>query len=162
MKLSFMIKNIFLTALSATALATAVSCNRQSLDLYSDTAPGTYYLLTLENSSSTDIVWFIPYAETATGAPKEKLPESLSGTASCIFRTPSRERESAYVTGEVSSPFESYDKAALVPFYVFDKAVFDGEDWTSIREGEKWLAKFQLSAQEVISRGKKIVYTGED
>lgn len=159
MKLTFMIKNIFLAALSATALAATLSCNRQSVDFYSDTAPGTYYLLTLENSSNTDVMWFVPYAETATGASKEQLPESLSGTGGCQFVTAAHERKTVYVNGEVSSPFESYDKDAFVPFYVFDKNVFENEDWTTVRAEEKWLAKYRLSAEEVIIRGKKIVYS---
>lgn len=152
-------KNVFFAVFSAIAFAATVSCNRQSMDFYSDTAPGTYYLLTLENSSNTDIVWFVPYAETATGEPKEQLPESLTGTGGCQFVTLAHEREAVYVNGEVSSPFESYDKDALVPFYVFDRNMFENEDWTTVREEEKWLAKYQLSAKEVIDREKKIVYS---
>lgn len=152
-------KYIFYAVLSAFSLITAVSCHRQCLDL--DIVPGNYYLLTLDNQSNTDIVWFIPYNSNTTESTEDGLPASLSGMGSCSFVTKAHEKTSVMVTEDKSGPFESYAKDALVPFYVFDEAVFDNEDWTDVVSGKKWIVKYTLSAEDVINRGKKIVYTGE-
>ncbi|GEM_PF-2861318 len=152
-------RHIFYAVLSALFLMAAVSCHRHDMDF--DTAPENYYLLTLDNQSNTDIVWFVPYHSNAAGAQGDDLPASLSGTDNCRFVTKAHERTSVNVTEDKSGPFESYAKDALVPFYVFDESVFENEDWTAVVSGKKWLAKYTLSAGEVISRGKKIVYTGE-
>lgn len=149
-------KHIFYAVLSAMSLITAVSCHRQCLDL--DTAPENYYLLTLENQSNTDVVWFIPYHSDTDGVTEDGLPASLSGMGSCSFVTKAHERISVNVSEDKSGPFESYAKDALVPFYVFDESVFEDEDWTAVLNGKKWLAKYTLSAEDVIDRGKKIVY----
>ena len=152
-------KYIFYTVLSALSLISAVSCHRQCLDL--DTVPKNYYLLTLENQSNTDVVWLVPYHSDSAEAQEDGLPASLSGTDNCRFVTKAHERIVLNVTEDKSGPFESYAKDALVPFYVFDEAVFENEDWSAVVSGKKWLAKYTLSAEEVIRRGKKIVYTGE-
>lgn len=70
--------------------------------------------------------------------------------------TKAHERTSVNVTEDKSGPFESYPKDALVPFYVFDETVFENEEWATVREGGKWLAKFSLSAQDVINCGKRL------
>lgn len=152
-------KSIFYALLSALSLIMTVSCHRQSLDL--DNVPENYYLLTLENQSNTDIVWFVPYHSDSAGAQEGELPESLSGTDNCRFFTKSHERVDLNVTEDKAGPFESYAKDALVPFYVFDEDVFENEGWSAVRDGKKWLAKYTLSAEDVINCGKKIVYTGE-
>ena len=63
-------KLILYAVFLAFALMTTVSCYRYDMDL--DTPPDNYYLLTLENNSNTDIVWFVPY-QTAP-AQDGKLP----------------------------------------------------------------------------------------
>ena len=81
-------KIILYTVFLTFALMTAVSCYRYDMDF--DNPPENYYLLTLENNSNTDIVWFVPY-HTAS-AQDGKLPESLSGTDNCRFVTKAHER----------------------------------------------------------------------
>ena len=112
-------RNIFYAVLSALFLVAAVSCHRRDMDF--DTAPENYYLLTLENQSNTDIVWFIPYHSKGSGSREDELPASLSGTDNCRFLTKAHERAGVNVTEDKSGPFESYAKDALVPFYVFDE-----------------------------------------
>lgn len=91
-------KIILYAVFLAFALMTAVSCYRYDMDF--DNPPENYYLLTLENNSNTDIVWFVPY-HTAS-AQDGKLPESLSGTDNCRFVTKAHERTSVNVTEDKS------------------------------------------------------------
>lgn len=151
-------KYIFSVLFFVAAFFTCVSCYR-SLDTIVDT-PQNYYLLTLDNQSDVDVIWFVPFHKGGSST-AEPLPESLEGTKNCQFETEAHNRLSVRISQSKGSPFESYPKDALVPFYVFDETVFENEEWATVREGEKWLAKFSLSAQDVINRGKKIVYTGE-
>ena len=153
-------KHVFTAAaLVATVILSAVSCSRGSMDRDYETP--NYYLLTLDNQSSTDVVWFVPYHGNVACGEAGRLPESLSGTDYCQFPTKAHDRFRVNVTGEKGGPFESYHKDDKVSFYVFDAAVFNSLEWSEIVRDEKWLAKFQYTAREVVDKDKKIVYTGE-
>lgn len=150
-------KYIFSVLFFVAAFFTCVSCYR-SLDTIVDT-PQNYYLLTLDNQSDVDVIWFVPFHKGGSST-AEQLPESLEGTKNCQFETEAHNRLSVRISQSKGSPFESYKKDDVVPFYVFDAKVFKEESWTGILEGEKWLAKFSYSAKEVIDMDKKIVYKG--
>ncbi len=152
-------KIIFHAVLFIAAFFAATSCNRGYLGY--EEAPANYYLLTLENLSGTDVVWFVPYHSGKDCSLAGELPESLSGMDNCSFFTKAHERMRVNVTEDRNGPFESYHTSDLVSVYVFDAEVFENEPWADVRNGEKWLAKYRLSAREVIDSGKKISYTGK-
>lgn len=131
-------KYIFSVLFFVAAFFTCVSCYR-SLDTIVDT-PQNYYLLTLDNQSDVDVIWFVPFHKGGSST-AEQLPESLEGTKNCQFETEAHNRLSVRISQSKGSPFESYKKDDVVPFYVFDAKVFKEESWTSILEGKKMVGK---------------------
>lgn len=153
-------KKVVIAIFAALAALSVVSCD-VSLNDPKPITPTRKYLLNIENRSDHDVVWYVP----AHGA----FPCELAGALPGVLTETEREKEfhrlaaHSYVDVVITedsykSNIETYHPKDRVNFYFFDAKVLDSESWEDIVAGEKWLAKYSYSADDVILMNKKIRY----
>lgn len=123
-----------------------------------------YPVVTLQNTSSRDIVWFVPDAEYADSLP-DSLTESMVNNmfiqspgyafAVCYF-IPNKSGLDPWV--EPFPQLINYAPGDDVDFYVFDAEVVDTTDWKTIKDNSLWLARYSCSAKAIADMNYRLNY----
>lgn len=127
-----------------------------------------HFLLCIKNLTDSDVLMYVPPRAEAPlfEQPLEKPAEIFPLFCRYDFYTvKAHQSTNLYVTerGTLSS-IETYLPEDAVTFYFFDPEVLgpmdemNDEKWAAIIDGEKWLARYTYTAQQVIDMDKVISF----
>lgn len=149
-------------ALSALALC---SCSKE-VYYYEPVGPcREFYLLTLTNNTSSEIVCFVPeHGDVPCAEVTGELPAALTDELKDSFiRIPGRRSCNITIVNDGTlSPIETYHPEDAVTFYFFDAKTLDGSEWSEVVEGQKWLDRRSFKVEDVIKAGKEITFPFAD
>lgn len=147
------------------ALALICGCDR-SASVYPETQRQWYYeLMTVTNRTDAPVVLFVAEKSSVPASGEAGgLPATLSQREKDSALTiPAKSTTEIYIEENGSKDIlEEYGVEDRVFFYIFDKTVFEGTEWSKIVEESLWLAKYSFTPNELISCGKKITYSAAE